>query len=186
MLLLSVFLALQGQPFTSEMWPEEGIPQLAAKTSTLPLHMQASRAAPMHRLRVKKGALIPFDSTRYTTLRPGRLVARSSGSVMGRVLGRISYLSRALYYTSTIRSREIPYNHGDTLEYLQYRAEGTCLMRIEGDVVDAEDCPALHPDGFTVLSQPLTEWWIWVHTTVQPRGWLLVDPTTVDQLERRF
>ena len=182
--LLALLIALQGPTIVSDMWPGEGIPQFAAKT-ILRLHREPSRAAPWLRVTVGKGVLLQFDSTRYATMRSGQIIARSAGAIHGRVLGRVSYLSEAQYYADSILSREILYQRGDTVEYLQYRAEGTCVVRIKGDVIDAEDCPAFNPNGFAVRSEPDTEWWIWVRSATA-QGWLLVDTTVVTQLKRRF
>ena len=56
-----------------------------------------------------------------------------------------------------------------TFEYLQYRAEGTCFIRIERRVIDA-DCPAYMKSMFKVEIEPKTELWIHVVFPGGPAG----------------
>ena len=68
----------------------------------------------------------------------------------------------------------IAYQKGTSLEYLQYRAEGTCFVRLMGEVIDTDVCPAFD-DKFRVMAEPVTEWWVRVLISGKPKEWLLVD-----------
>jgi hypothetical protein len=75
---------------------------------------------------------------------------------------------------------------GDRVEFLQYRAEVTCFVRVDGAVIDAERCPATDARFFAVESKPVLEWWIEVVADGKPRGWLQVEPSTVKHVRRAF
>lgn len=176
----------QGPLLISDLWPGEGVPHFAANTKTLDLHEQPSRTSPLHRVPTSPGAAIDFDSTRFMTLRAGHVLARESGELSGRVFGRVTHVSKAMYYAATIPSRATGYAKGDTLEYLQDRAEGTCMMRVRGEVIEADECPTIDSAAFATLTQPQTEWWIHVVMSRASQGWLLIDPRFVRELDRTF
>ncbi len=173
--------------FQVELWPEEGIPQFHATGAALALHEDPARSIPLARVvrDVEAGTPIQFDATRYQTLRPGRIAVLEADTIRGRNLGTISYLSREEYYGQH-PAEEWPVMPGDTIDYLQYRAEGTCFVRIDGTVVDAEQCPALFGDSFELTSEPLLDWWIRVVLDHSPAGWLLVDNAVVTEVGRGF
>ena len=75
---------------------------------------------------------------------------------------------------------------GDVIEYLQYRAEGTCFVRVGDQVVDAHPCPAQDDAKFRVATKPKTEWWIRVVVERVPVGWALVDGRGIKQNGRTF
>jgi hypothetical protein len=75
---------------------------------------------------------------------------------------------------------------GDVIDYLQYRAEGTCFIRIADQVVDADPCPAQDDRTFRVVNQPATEWWIRVVLNRDPVGWVMVDEKTVKRSGRSY
>jgi len=78
----------------------------------------------------------------------------------------------------------LPVQAGDTVEYLQYRAEGTCFIRIASDVIDAKLCPNQQPSRFRLDTEPITEWWIHVTIKGKPAGWLLVSDAVVKVVDR--
>jgi len=186
LLLPLALFALQSPVLTSEMWPGEGIPHFVANTTTLDLYAEPSRATQRHRLFANVGAGLEFDDTRFITIRPGHVVARKRGAMSGRVFGGISYLSKTLYDSNALPTTQIAYVPGDTLEYLQNRAEGTCIIRAREDVVEVDNCPAGDHEAFTTLEEPQTEWWIHVNLSKTMQGWLLVDPKAVRELSRTF
>lgn len=186
MVLFTLLVAFQSPVLTSEMWPGEGIPHFVANTTSLELHSEPSRGAPKHRLTVRSGAPVDFIETRYITVRAGRIVARTSGTTSGRIFGKIGYLSKQAYYSGAVPTRQVAYTLNDTLEFLQYRAEGACIMRIRGEVMESEDCPVADTQAFVTLDEPQLEWWIHVVAGQVAQGWLLVDPKAVRQLDRTF
>jgi hypothetical protein len=174
--------------FQVELWPEEGIPELRATGAALTLRELPARSAPVARVvqEVEAGMPIRFDETRYQTLRAGRIAVLEADTIRGRNMGTISHLSRDDYYSGRYPMEAWPVMAGDTIEYLQYRAEGTCFVRIGGSVIDADRCPALVADSFELISEPRLDWWIRVVPDDSPAGWLLVDEATVTEVGRRF
>jgi hypothetical protein len=75
---------------------------------------------------------------------------------------------------------------GDAIEYLQYRAEGSRFVRINGEAVEAGECPAQDKRSFKLEAMPTIEWWIRTILDDQYVGWLLVDDRVVKLVRRRF
>ena len=72
-----------------------------------------------------------------------------------------------------------------TLEYLQYRAEGSCFIRMEGGVIDADDCPANNKSLFKIEAEPTVE--SWIHVVLRgSSGWLLVNDSGMKEVDREF
>lgn len=190
--LLSITLAsatAQGPaaPFEVGLWPGEGRPVFEAVATELPLREQPSATVPIvERLRVTKGHKVEFGQTVYRTLTPGRLRVLTETRLLGRRLGTLSRLSKDDYYSGKFSRGELVVRAGEVVEYLQYRAEGTCFIRVDGAVLDAEACPAQNAQAFAVESKPELEWWIEVLAGGKPSGWLMVDAATVKEVRRTF
>ena len=78
------------------------------------------------------------------------------------MIGAVNRLSRDEYYFGKFTSVSMDVRPGMILEYLQYRDEGTCFIRMEGRVIDAEDCPANDKSLSKIEAEPTVEWWIHV------------------------
>ena len=128
------------------------------------------------------------SATPYTglTVTPGQLRALAQTRITGRRLGDIKRLSKDEYYRGRFPRTEVVVDAGERVEYLQDRAEGTCFVRVEGTVIDAEACPAEDAQAFAVESKPALEWWIDVVVDGKRRGWLLVGSSTVKHVRRTF
>jgi hypothetical protein len=126
-----------------------------------------------------------FDQTLYRTTQAGQIRAVADAVVEGRLLGSVSKLSVDQYYNGSSPTQQIKVEEGETFEYLQYRAEGTCFVRISGRVVDADPCPAF-VNSFVVAAEPQTEWWIHIVAGQIPAGWLRVDDGSVAETDRDF
>lgn len=193
-IVLSTFLVLgcqAAEPFESELWPGEGIPRFAAKVDRLTLYEQPSRSSSLAGARpIKKDQAIAYSATLVRTVRPGLVTATESTTLSGRSFGDIGHLSMDRYYAGEPGWNEVPFAAGESFEYLQDRAEGSCLIRRQRVVFEIEACPWLGgaPDsGFKLVEEPVTEWWIRVEgKEKQPLGWLLVDEESVDLLPRGF
>lgn len=171
--------------FEVDLWPEEGRPVFEAVAPRIRLHEHPWGSSKV----IAVAALSPrqrlsFDDTRYRTIRSGQLRAVASTQVRGRVLGGVRHLSTSDYYLKKFASSTLEIRAGTMVEYLQYRAEGTCFVRLGAKVIDADPCPADEAD-FKVESQPRTEWWIHVVLSADTSGWLLVNDATVRVIERQ-
>jgi hypothetical protein len=188
-LLIALSVSLQASPawvFEIDLWPGEGRPVFEAISRRLELHESPSMSSKVVRtLRVAPRQRLIFDHTRFRTIKPGRFRVLASGTVGGRNLGSISKLSRSDYYSGRFATASVPVKAGDVIEYLQYRAEGTCFVRMAREVIDAAPCPNQQPAQFRLDVEPITEWWIQVTLGGTPAGWLLVSDATVRVVDRQ-
>ena len=173
--------------FESELWPGEGIPVLVAGARQLTLRREPSSAAAANPpIAVKFGSRVQFDQTRYQTLRSGLAAVQTATSLSGRKLGGLNYLSEEEYYSGKFPTQSFELQAGAKIEFLQYRAEGSCLMRFGGDVVDVTECPDLSGPGFRSLRKAEVLWWVRVVVAGKPRGWALVDGRNLRVSRREF
>jgi hypothetical protein len=189
--LAGVVWLVAAHAFESELWPGEGVPRFAAKTDRLVLHREPDISSPVvARQAVEPGQEIAYDRTRFRTIDEGLVIAREPGRLLGRSLGDVEHLSESAYYGADPTLEEIPYAEGEAFAYLQYRAEGTCMIRHDGAVFEIDGCPweGAPPQGgdFDLARRPVTQWWIEVTAQGRALGWLQVDAQTVDPLPRRF
>lgn len=176
-----------GAVFEIELWPGEGRPRFVAGGAAIQPRVDASiRAAAMRPVSVTPGQPIEFGKTVHRTTKAGRLRASVAATITGRRLGRVVHLSRDEYYSGTYSAVTVPVAADEMFEYLQYRAEGTCFVRIRGDVIDAHPCPLEARMAFVLEAEPETEWWVEYLASGQARGWLLVDGKDVRETARRF
>ena len=172
--------------FEIDLWPGEGIPMLESVAGVLTLHRRPSPASPVtHELKVGADYRLTYDSTVYQTMAPGRIRVLAPFNIRGRVLGNVSRLTRDRYYATQLQSTVVSVDSTSRLEFLQYRAEGSCFVRLGGRVIDAEDCPAMNPVEFALEEEPVTRLWARV---VDGRrvGWVLVSDSTVRIAGRQF
>jgi hypothetical protein len=134
---------------------------------------------------VEIGIPIEFDLTRYRTIKPGHLTAVQNTFIKGRSMGELSSLTEEQYYSNKYKTGNFLISIGDHIEYLQYRSEGTCFVRIKGNVIDADDCPVGIPEYYKINREPIVEWWARVNIN-NKIGWLLVDVKTVEVEGRTY
>lgn len=188
--LLTLILATLVQatePFEVALWPGEGRPVIESVASELELREQPfGSVKTVLKVAVVPGQRLQFDETRFRTTRPGQLQALGATNVTGRRLGARRALSVADYYSGKFPEGTVTLNAGDTVEYLQYRAEGTCFVRIAGVVFDAKPCPRGNRDEFRLLREPAVEWWVRLVSDDKPMGWLLLTGKTAKVVGREF
>lgn len=127
--------------FEIDLWPSEGRPIFEATSTVLSLREHPTTSSRTSKtVTVSPNQRLSFDDTRYQTIQAGRIRVLGATHVVGRMIGAVSRLSRDEYYLGKFSSASLAVQPGMTLEYLQYRAEGTCFIRTEGRVIDA-DCP---------------------------------------------
>ena len=172
--------------FEIDLWPGEGIPTLESATEVLTLHRRPSPASPVaHELNVGVGHRLTYDSAAHQTMVPGRLRVLAPFNITGRVVGNVRRLTSRSYYAAQHQRTRVPVDSTSRVEFLQHRAEGTCFVRLNGRVIDAEDCPAMNPIEFKLEEKPVTRLWVRV---VDGRrvGWLLVTDSTVSIVGRQY
>ena len=184
---LVLFAQAPSGVFEIELWPGEGRPEFQAEANELVIHETPSSSARIvRRLTVAPGQDIAFDETRYRTTESGHLQVLAATHITGRILGSIRTLTRDAYYKGRFPQQTVACKEGDVIEYLQYRAEGTCFVRVGDQVVDADPCPARDDGTFRVATKPKIEWWIRVVVDRVPVGWALVDGKAIKQNGRTF
>ena len=172
----------QERTFESEFWPEEGRPQFRPKKSHLVLRERPTGEAPVARdIDVAVGSRLDFSAFRYRTIRPGVATARSAGSLHGRSFGNAGYISREMYYETYAQYRDYPFQSGDVIEYLQYRAEGNGFVRLKDEVLDVH-LPWMEKNfPLQLTADPVCERWLQiVDLKNRPIGWLLIDESVED------
>lgn len=192
-MLLTVMLALGGvlQPgadsiFESELWPGEGRPVFVAVARELVLQERPTRSAKViKRLPVAPKQRLEFGHTRYRTIKAGRLVVLVSSTIEGRLLGATLRLTHDDYYSDKFVDASVEVSAGITVEYLQYRAEGTCFVRVAGKTLEADTCPTEDLRRFRLEAHPIVEWWIHIIVNGTAAGWLLVTDDSVKEVWRQ-
>jgi hypothetical protein len=127
---------------------------------------------------VSPGQRLSYDDQRYRTIQAGRIEVLSPSRVEGRLIGRVTRLSRADYYSDKFSDVKIEVKPGTRVEYLQYRAEGSCFVRIDGHVINASGCPTIDTSAFKLEAEPIT--------VGNSSGWLLITPANVKEVRREF
>jgi hypothetical protein len=155
--------------FESDTFPGEGVPVLSAREDSLRLYAEPSLDSPVRRLPFQKGWKVVYDTSKQITIQ----------SVLLRV-------------TSTVTDgwcqggKFEPLHPGETVEYLQYRAEGYGTMRVRGMICEVfiMDNEARF-DGMD--KEPEVQWWVRVvDGEGRGEGWLLVDGSQAEILGREF
>lgn len=127
-----------------------------------------------------------FDSTRYQTTQPGAILFPQAGTLTGRDYGLVRHLARDRYYDSDVAEVTVPVPTGDSVAFLQHRAEGTCFVRVAERVIEAQPCPGFGREGALIVRQPETQWWIRARGQGGAFGWLLVSDSTARSVRREF
>jgi len=181
LILASVMFSARVYAFESGLWPGEGRPVFIAGADLTLQARPVKDACGIPKLKILKGRKIDFTETRYRTVKSGEIVVTAPASLSVTSWGKTDYLSpEAYYHQGKIKTIEL--KSGVSLEYLQYRAEGESLIRMEGEVL------SLPPhENIRIASEPRTEWWVLaVDEQKQPLGWVLIDDQTVEFAERQF
>jgi hypothetical protein len=162
---LCVATSAHGADFETESWPGEGVPVFAAKNDTLVLHEEPTLTSPTLTIKYKKGRRVLFDKSKVITKTSVMLTANKEIRDVWCKGGN-----------TEIRS-------GNTVEYLQYRAEGYGTVRVSEKI-----CEVFLEDGFDGMDKsPETEWWVRVvDRDERPFGWILVDRMQLNFLPREF
>ncbi|MGH9838139.1 MAG: hypothetical protein ACREEM_05085 [Blastocatellia bacterium] len=176
--------------FVSDLWPGEGVPGFESTGAPLQLHAKPDRKSKViQTYRVRRGWRILWDKTEYQTILPGTVKAKRAVTLEGRTFGIVPRLTKDDYYFHDSQVRVLKFNAGEQFEYLQYRAEGACFIRVGSEVIEIELCSWLSgdSDSFEMSQKPKTEWWVRVIEKNKPLGWVLLDDEApIKWLKRSF
>ena len=173
--------------FAIDIWPGEGRALLESATDTIVLHRQPSPASPVtHRMATTVGQRLTYDSTVFQTMEPGRLRVLAPFNIRARVVGNVTRLSRQRYYSTQFQLTSIPVDTSSRLEFLQYRAEGSCFIRLDSRVLEAQDCPATNRIEFSLDEEPVTRRWARIVIDERRGGWALVEDVKIIIAGRQF
>jgi hypothetical protein len=193
---LLALLLLPWAGFSADVWPGEGIPVLQAITPELALYSEPSRTSPARNHPVVPNTPLTWDRSLYRTERPGLLAVTSGGRLRGFTLPGRHHLTRDDFYLKSNRSLQLRLKRGELLVYLQYVAEGGCLVGYRGKPFLLERCPQLslenlgppelvvrgmdsNEPAFSPLLKASTQWWVrLVDGKNRPIGWIPVQPST--------
>ena len=188
--LITLIFSLQAGPdrtFEVDLWPGEGRPVFEAAALQLVLHELPSESSRVvETVSVGHKQRLAFDDTRYRTMSPGRFLVLAPTAITGRRVGDVSQLSRSDYYADRFGPASVTVRPGESIEYLQYRAEGTCFVRLGDAVIDADPCPTQKEPAFRLEAKPTIEWWIHIIVNGKALGWLLVTDATAKVVDREF
>lgn len=172
--------------FAVALWPGEGIPVFDAVGMPLPLRSAPYTDAPaLDTLRAAAGTRLQFDSTSVRTTRHATITVLRADSIAGRDFGTITALSREAYQADAPLVT-LPVVPTSELLLLQYRAEGTCFVRLDSRVLEADPCPLFDTGAFQPGGEPTTEWWVRVTGGQHGGGWVMVSDSTITLAGRRF
>lgn len=162
------------QVFSVGLWPNEGKPALSSLGKPIPVFkMPSSKSAKIGDLTLKKAHTINFSDAVTITLKPGLIMFNKGSELKGTDYGKVTALTKDEYY-----DRGTPFNgkiaSDETLDYLQYRAEGSFFIRRNGKVLALESGPE-------PLSKPMTEWWVRLKLTKNKldSGWIKIQSDMV-------
>jgi hypothetical protein len=173
--------------FSVETWPGEGIPVIEARRGSQFLHVAPDPASPIIDTVVTNvGARVHFDSTRYQTIQSGSIAVLRATSVSGRDFGARNHLTYDEYYSADTENASVRVAPPLTIEFLQHRAEGTCFVRLNGRVINADPCPIFDSASVRVEREPVVRWWVRTPGQHGRYGWLQLSDTTVRSTGRQF
>jgi hypothetical protein len=180
--------AVQQTPpvFEIDLSPGEGRPVIYSVGKPIILRARPRRDSPVTTtLSVRAKTRLTLDSTRFQTIEAGLIRAIAPSEIRGRNFGPIKRLARDRYYSSEFRDTVIAVSAGDTVVYLQDRAEGTCFLRASELVIDAEMCPHHFRNNFEMARAPSVLWWVYI-THGGKSGWLLLEESSPVAVDRTF
>jgi len=171
--------------FECDIWPGEGRPRLRA-VGPLELYASPTRDSRQSQLTVPASQDLVFDRviTRTTSVAPVTVLQATSMS--GLRFGAVARVAREDYYGGKISRGHVNVSPQSRIEYLQYRAEGECFVRVDGVVWAVEDCPTRYKDTYAVAGEPVVELWARIIHQGRAAGWVLVDGKRVRVVGRTF
>lgn len=176
-----------GSDFEKDTWPGEGIPNFSAKTNSLILHNQPAVTSNQIKYDLQKGSKVLFDKSKLITRQSVSLTAKTE--VTDVHCEKSTGNKKIIMPEGTediVKRGAVVISPGETIEFLQYRAEGYITARYKDRICEVfvmDNVPKF--EGLD--KEPVVEWWVRVvNKDKLPQGWLLVDGSQVDFLKRGF
>lgn len=163
--------------FTSELWSGEGIPRFKAKINISALLKPSTESTPVEGLVIKKGSIFEFIKTNFQTLEPTALQIEQEQQLIVINYGQRKFLSRDDYYSNR-KPTKLTLKKGEIINVLQYRAEGEFFFEYQNNVYGG-GCPPCQE------ATVKTAWWVQIEKGTKS-GWVLIEESTVEFLERQF
>lgn len=176
-----------GSDFEKDTWPGEGIPNFSAKNNSLDLHSQPTTTSTQIKYALQKGSKVLFDKSKLITKQSVTLTAKTEVTDVHceNSTGKKKMIMPDGTERIVKRGADV-ISPGETIEFLQYRAEGYITARYKGSICEVfvmDNVPKF--DGLD--KKPVVEWWVRVINKDKiPQGWLLVDKSQVNFLKRGF
>jgi hypothetical protein len=168
--------------FETDIWPGEGVPSFVTKKSEIEFHLTPDKSSRIvKQIKVGLDRPIAASSHRIKTTKSFKINFKTHKAVDATCYGKTEFLTSADYYDKAV-SKRISLTPQTTAEYLQYRAEGTHFVRVNGEV-----CVLSEADFGKKIAEATIEWWIKVVYNARKKesGWLLVGES-VKESKRSF
>lgn len=170
--------------FETDLMPGEGKPVIVAKMELKLREKPSTDSLLVKGITIPKGQRINFIETIYRTKKSGLAKVHTSFSSPARTYGTVDSLSRNDYYFKG-KQISIDLKEGDTIEYLQERAEGSCFIRYNGEIMAFDLLVYEFNNKLEIIREPETELWVRViDGNKKSLGWMLLDANTVKEIDR--
>lgn len=160
--------------FETDSSPGEGNPNFSTKNNILILYIQPNVNSSKVTLKQKKDRKILYDKSKLITKKSVTLTAKAEIT--------------DLWCADTKSSKRLTpiIKPGESIEYLQYRAEGYVTAKYNNQICEVFIMDKI-PKFEGIGKEPIVEWWIRViDESNKSQGWLLVDKSQVNFLQRDF
>lgn len=163
-------------PFSTELWPGEGLPRFNARKTAVPVRRAPNRSSPVvMQWKPGNGKNITAESHRVVALKPQPMKFTKVKEIVARCFGEdLRFLSADAYYQK-VKGNNLKISAKTNAWYLTKRAEGTHLVQ-----VDRQVCEVSVQDLGQRIGEQSNDWWIKVQYSRDKSGWLLVGEDVVE------
>ena len=174
-------LAIGPAIFAIESWIGEGVPVFTAKQSfETPLYSDYSTTADKVGVcQLDQGEVLKFNTSFVATVEAAVIPISTAQELKVESYGFTRFLMKSQYYNDG-KSKTVSVAPGDTVELLSVRAEGQCMFKVNGEVVQAGCLDFPNSEGL----KPNSEWWVQADCG-NVGGWLRVEDIRAHVTEER-
>lgn len=139
------------QVFSIDLWPEEGKPSLVATGKPVKVFKEpTTRSSLIGTLTIEKDSVILFGDVRTVTVKVGVVKFAKGDETDATDFGNVASMNRQ-QYDDKGKPVVVKFTKDETVDYLQYRAEGSFFVRRGGNVLAFSGGPEPSPP-------PVVEW----------------------------